>query len=288
MEDQRKPVFDDKTRTNGLPQGEMVPTFEFLNDAVGITWEQERVLIQEWMNHINDDKAYNEILRNFQTKDDAGFRSAYLELYLHEALRRAGYTVVFHPDIPENNNHPDFLVTKDETKFYLEAITPSIPDKSKSQRNREKQFRDVLNGISHSDFKIFLSKLISDDQDAPAKSMRKDIEKWLSTLDVERIRQTGFYPEKEFSLKGWSVTVQPLIKNVHSKDPRAIGGSVHWMKEDYSETIYKALKKKGKRYGALDAPLVIAVGTYMADDKENFHGESALYGMHAGKGGVLL
>ena len=35
MEDQRKPVFDDKTRTNGLPQGEMVPDFDFLN-AIGI------------------------------------------------------------------------------------------------------------------------------------------------------------------------------------------------------------------------------------------------------------
>lgn len=289
MEDQRKPVFDDKTRTNGFPQGEMVSTFEFFNDAAGSAWEPPRALIQEWMNHIEDEKEYSDMVERFRSKDDAQFRGVYLELYLHEVLLKAGYSVTLHPEIPGSSKRPDFLVSRGNTKFYLEAIVPALSPSEHAQRKRENTVREALDRISDENFKIFLIDLKGGKENPQAKKLRRKVEDWLSTLDPEEIKETGFYPVEEFSVDDWSIKVEPWIKKPESKDTRGIVGSFHSGAERGYEDIYRGLKTKGKenKYGELDAPYLIAVGIYIWKDADHFHIKKALYDTYESSGGYF-
>lgn len=283
----RKPVFDDKTRTNGLPPQANVSTFEFFNDAAGSAWEPPRALIQEWMNNIVSDEEYVDMRERFRSKDDAQFRSVYLELYLHETLRKAGYTLTLHPSVLGSSKQPDFLVSKGDTKFYLEATVPSLSPSKLAQGKREKTVRDVLNRLSDKNFKIFLIDLKGDGSNPQAKKIRHQVKTWLSTLDIEKIKKTGSYPVKEFFVDGWSITVKPWIKKPDSKDSRSVVGFMYSGVEKDYEDIYRVLKTKGSKYGELDAPYLIAVGVFTFGDADHFHINRALYDIYESSGGYF-
>lgn len=287
MEDQRKPVFDDKTRTNGSPQSNCVSIFEFLNDAAGTAWEQVRALIQEWMNHIEDENEYSDMVERFRSKDDAQFKGVYLELYLHEALRKAGYSVTLHPEVPGTSKRPDFLASKGDTKFYLEAIVPTLSSSERAQRKREKTVKDVLNRISDENFQISLLELRGGKENPQAKKLRRKVEDWLSHLDPEEMKKAGVYPVEEFSVDDWSITVKPWIKNPESKDARAIVSSHHWVIDKDYKDIYRGLKAKGSKYKEIDAPYLIAVGVFTPGDAAHSHIIKALYDTCESSGGYF-
>lgn len=288
MENPRKLVFDDKTRTNGSPPPYSVSTFEFLNETAGTAWEQPRALIQEWMNHIEDENEYSDMVERFRSKDDAQFKGVYLELYLHEALRKAGYSVTLHPEVPGSNKRPDFLVSRGNTKFYLEAIVPALSHSERAQRKRENTVRDALNRISDKNFNIFLIDLKGGKENPQAKKLRRKVEDWLSHLDPEEIKETGVYPVEEFSVDDWSITVEPWMKKPESKDTHRIVASIihSGFEKDY-EDIYRGLKAKGSKYKKLNAPYLIAIGIYTFKDADHFHINKALYDTYESLGGYF-
>lgn len=65
-----------------------------------------------------------------QGKDDAELESAFWELHLPEAYQRSGYRLTIHPDVAGTTRHPDFLVERDGTRFYLEAVRACVPSDS--------------------------------------------------------------------------------------------------------------------------------------------------------------
>src|SRR5687767_13028922 len=102
----REPLFDQKTRTDATPSRHQESTFAFLNRIAGEYWEQPRFLMQDWLDCIPSDAEYNDLRQRFRSRDDEQFRSAYLELYLHQSLLRAGYQVTIHPEVPGATRRP--------------------------------------------------------------------------------------------------------------------------------------------------------------------------------------
>ena len=92
MTAERAPIFDDLERTDGTPSGHGESIFGFLNRVAGGYWTHPRQLMQTWANGI-DPSDCNDLRQRFRSQDDEQFRSAFLELYLHECLVRAGYRV---------------------------------------------------------------------------------------------------------------------------------------------------------------------------------------------------
>src|SRR5689334_24556015 len=143
----REPLFDEVDRTDVTPSTHQESTFEFLNRIAGDYWEHPRSLMQEWLDRIRNDSDYTDLRQRFRSRDDEQFRSAFLELYLHESLTRAGYAVTIHPAIAGATTHPDFLAERDRERLYIEAIAPGSSPAAKAAAQRRAVLFDTVNRL---------------------------------------------------------------------------------------------------------------------------------------------
>lgn len=82
--------------------------------------------MNRWVDELPDEVRADVIAR--LRDDNSQHRAAWWELYLHAALRRAGYELVAHPEIAGSQRHPDYRVVSAQGCFYLEArITGHVP-----------------------------------------------------------------------------------------------------------------------------------------------------------------
>jgi hypothetical protein len=120
-----------------VPSTHQESSFESLNRIAGDYWEHPRALMQEWLDRMPSEQEYNDLRQRFRSRDDEQFRSAFLELYLHESLIRAGYTVTIHPEVQGTSRRPDFLAERDDLRFFMEAIAPGSTPAEKAARSAE-------------------------------------------------------------------------------------------------------------------------------------------------------
>ncbi|KQO08730.1 hypothetical protein ASF06_11320 [Agreia sp. Leaf244] len=273
----RAPIYDDRDRTDFSPQRNGETSFAFFNRAGGSLWRHSRALHQEWADRLSD-REYAD-MRAALRSDNAQARSAFLELYLHECLIRGGFEVTVHPELPRSTRHPDFLAKRAGTHTYIEAIAPGT---SKSERSRAARMNDLLaalDQVGDDNFFLMTTSVVQAKNSAPAASFRQGIRGWLDGLDPDTVDAEDL-PARTFEQDGWSVTVKamPIRKDRRGKARRSIGIYAHSEAEfiDDGAKLVSALESKARRYGDLDAPFVIAVGTNSFDDDEDVF--NALYG----------
>lgn len=283
MEADREPLFDEVDRTDVTPSSHQESTFEFLNRIAGDYWEHPRSLMQEWLRHIKDDTDYTDLRQRFRSRDDEQFRSAFLELYVHESLIRAGYAVTIHPTVQGTTAHPDFLAERDGERLYIEAIAPGSSPAAKAAARRRAVLFDTVNRLDDPNFMLWLDDLVEGSQPPAAARLRADLRRWLGELDPDEPWDLESAPSHRWQHDGWSVTFKPIPKKPEERarqaNNRAIGvyghTGVDWI--DDAPAIRKALTTKHHEYGDLDAPFVIAVGTYI-HDRDRWHTTNAMYG----------
>ncbi|OHT79227.1 hypothetical protein BKG69_12520 [Mycobacteroides chelonae] len=285
MSETRPPVFDDHPRTDATPADHRETSFQFLNRVAGSYWDQVRELVQDWLNHIIDDVHYRDI-RGRLRADNASSYSAFLELYVHELLLRAGYQVVIHPDVPSSSRHPDFLAEGHGEAFYVEATMPGPPSEALGAAQRRAVFLDTIQQIRNQDFFLALEHLVVGPYPAKGRKARRQVERWLATLDPDEVTYDRDSRSRfRWALDGWEVEFSSIpipAENRGRPNHRIIGiyadTDAHF--EDDAPTIRSALAGKATAYGALDKPLIIAIGTYIWDT-DRWHSANALYGTSA-------
>lgn len=286
----REPLFDQGTRTDATPSRHQESTFAFLNRVAGDYWEPPRSLMQDWLDCIPSDAEYNDLRQRFRSRDDEQFRSAYLELYLHQSLLRAGYQVTIHPEVPGATRRPDFLAERADQRFYVEAIAPGSSQAAKAAARRQAVLLDTVNQLDDPNFMLWLDELTEGPAAPPAGRLRADLTAWLATLDPDC--DADWDPEEAptytWEHDGWAAVFKPIPLKPEARgqradpDHRAIGVYAHTGVDfiDDAPAIRKALTGKHHQYGELDAPFVIAVGTYIFDTN-HWHTSNALYGATA-------
>lgn len=282
----REPLFDEVDRTDVTHSSHQESSFEFLNRIAGGYWDQPRSLMQEWLNRINSDSDYTDLRQRFRSRDDEQFRSAFLELYLHESLLRAGFAVTIHPSIEGTTPRPDFLVERDDERIYVEAIAPGTNPAAKAAAQRRAALFDTVNRLDDPNVMLWLDNLVEGANPPPAARLRADLGRWLAELDPDAAWDVESAPSRQWQHDGWSVTFKPIPKNPEARgrrtNSRAIGvyghTGVDWI--DDAPSIRKALTTKHHEYGDLDAPFIIAVGTYI-HDRDRWHTTNAMYGVAA-------
>lgn len=135
------PVFDDIVRTDAKVARHDEGRFEFLNRTASRYFGMCRDLVEEWFSHVPVDHQAG--LRG-NLRSDLHHRSAFWELYLHEAYRRSGYTVEIHPDVPGRSTHPDFLLSRGGDRFYLEAVTVGQSPAERAEEARLSRVHQLL------------------------------------------------------------------------------------------------------------------------------------------------
>jgi hypothetical protein len=103
-----------------------------------------RTLLQGWLDRVHDEDAKKSLASRLRRQDDDVFDSAFWELYLHEAYRRGGYSVTFHPPLQQSSASPDFLVERLHESFYVEATTVQ---QAKKQRSADRRLAVVLDAF---------------------------------------------------------------------------------------------------------------------------------------------
>ena len=283
MGEQRQELFDDFQRTTAAPATHQESSFTFLNRIAGDYWEHPRALMQGWLDRLPSEQEYNDLRNRIRSRDDEQFRSAFLELYLHESLLRAGYAVTIHPEVQGTSRRPDFLAERDDLRFYVEAIAPGSAPAEKAAAQRRAVLLDTVNRLGDPNFILWLDQLIEGASPRASARLRKDLRRWLSGLDPDAPWDADAAPTHRWQHDGWVVAFRAVPKKPEARgtapDDRAIGIYGHTGVDfiDDAPAILKALATKHHEYGDLGAPFIIAVGTYI-HDRDRWHSANAMYG----------
>jgi hypothetical protein len=278
-----EPIFDEAHRTDTRPAKHSESTFEFLNRVGGDYWQHPRTLMQTWLDRVSGEQDYNDLRQRFRSRDDEQFRSAFLELYLHESLLRAGYTVTIHPSVDQSSRRPDFRAERDGEVLFIEAVAPGSSAGAKAAAQRRAVLFDTVNRLGDPNFMLWLDHLEQGSAPPASARLRADLRGWLSRLNPDDIADLGRAPTRTWQHDGWSVTFRAIPKRPEARragpHQRAIGVFGHGEASfiDDAPAILKALAAKHHGYGDLGAPFIIAIGTYIFDT-DRWHSTNAMYG----------
>jgi hypothetical protein len=117
--DARVPVFDDIRRYDSSPQRYSEDTFSFYNRADGVTWQRIRDTLDAWFAEYPAEHA--DLRGRFRSKRQGAHVGAFWELYLLLLLRRMGYELDVHPEVPDSSHQPDFEIARPGERLYVEA-----------------------------------------------------------------------------------------------------------------------------------------------------------------------
>ena len=264
-------IFQDKPRTDSRDKQYSESDYEYLNRSDWDESECIRKTLSSWFERYPDHEK-PDLISRISSKDNYQHYSATFELYLHELFINLGYEIEAHP---ETNNckstRPDFLVTDPEGfSFYVEAVQSSdIKKHERSGENRLNIVFDSVNKITSHDYFLEIDYEGLPPSPPSGKKLRSGLEAWLNTLDYNEVcrelKDDDYtkLPQYTFMHEGWKAifTVIPRSEENRGTPLDGVIGMLspgaRWLST--WETIRDTLVAKGKHYGELNLPLLIAV-----------------------------
>jgi hypothetical protein len=263
-------VFDNVQRTDSSTKRNLESYFNFYNRSARPEMGAVRDIIEECVENYPESET-EELISRLVSGDDIHFRSATFELFLHEALRRQGFMLTPHPELPNGSLYkPDFyVVDPNGESFYLEAVLATENNElDKGGEARKGAVLDTLAKSPHQNFMISLDDDGSPRSPPSGKKLKNKVHRWLDSLDPDEVNQeiegSGLDSIEPmfWGHDGWNLQIRPIpIKpERRGKSSNLIGiGGVGGGFVDAWSPIRDAVKFKGGKYGDLNAPLVVAV-----------------------------
>ena len=283
-------IFSQTTRTETSAKSYTESTFSHLDRSARPEYERIRALITEWCDRVPDDERH-EFVQRITSGDDVAFHSAFLELYTHELLLATRHTVTFHPALPDTSKRPDFLATDASGNESIVECTVATEDSDadRAAQSRLNTLCDSINRVKSDD--VFLNLRIDGTPNTPVsgRRWRKDIQRWVDSLDYEALLAMGpspnhaALPRLELEHDGVHVTIKPIPKkrSARGKGQRPIGiQSFQGCMVTSHNEIRETVRDKAGRYGLMSRPYIVVVNCLgpLADEEE-IHG--AMFG-HSG------
>lgn len=261
-----RPLFTEGPRSDERQAGYNESRFNFLDRSSWPYSEAVRELLISWLSQVPAEPQ-NDMIGRLKS-DDAQHERAFWELYLHEAYRRSGFDLQFHPPLAWSSHTPDLLVSSPTGSFYLEATSPNDADEDSSARRRLAEVYDVLDRLETLDFGVGVFHYSIGSKQLSASLLRSDIRRWLSELDVDEVKRRveedpTWAPSLNIDYDDWSFEIYAFLRGSKaSHNPRPVLdaiGPAEGSAVDNSSPLVRAILGKAKAYGAPDLPLVIAV-----------------------------
>ena len=192
---------------------------------------------------------------------------AWFELLLHELLFQLGCKVHV-TDIDNTEKTPDFLVSHGGYNCYVEATTVNPADNPSMVDRHLEDAISMLNKLDSSKFQLGLSVEGRISRTLSRKELKSTFGKLLSEHDPAMVRKHislwGEYsaPYAEIKDKGWVLRgeLRPIPpEGKHRTSPDLIVDLGGGYSGDASPKVQETVSKKAKKYGQLDAPLIVAV-----------------------------
>jgi hypothetical protein len=261
-------LFADLTRTDPQPQRSAESTYQFLDRVEDPAFAQVRELFNDWFARFaahQDGPAVADLRGRLRAKQGLQFYAAFWELYLHELFSRLGYRVEVHPEGPRPTR-PDFVLSRDNKRFYLEAVVPAPSEGAAFGPAGGAAVAEFVDAAYDADF--FVALRFMEGRALPRKrAVVAAVEQWLGELDWSRYRDGARIlpplPETELEVGGWTIGLQAIPRSPAKRGDRnfptvgfypGFGGVV----ESAVSAVVPTLDEKTVKYGELDAPYVIA------------------------------
>ncbi|WP_036142122.1 hypothetical protein [Luteibacter sp. 9135] len=256
-------------RTDATTKRYRETQLEFLDRSADLAVGAVRALLENAFDAYIESEKF-EISQRLKSRRAHAFKSACFELLLYGMLVRQGYTLVAHPD-PANgtDKRPDFLVTPpDGEPFFLEAIV--VNEGRDIDGGAEAMKEDVLDALDRAPHPAFYLDIEQGGQPATQPSARaliRDVHAWINGLDAGAVVREiaihghGAYPRHAWHHQGWTLAFGAIPKNNNRGElDRLIGLlSIGGGAVDLKTPIREAIRNKGRRYGTLPHPLVVAI-----------------------------
>ena len=267
-----EPLFPDQPRTDKLPIYAHESHYGFLQRVKDPVFERVRSVLNEWFERFAEAQevaAVKDLRNRLRGKGKGQFSPAFWELYLHELFARLGFDAQVHP-ASGRGTKPDFLLTGNGTRFYLEAVAP-IPHYSRadSEPPRSATVIEYVNAADRPQFWLRLRYLIPGRNLPRKREVVEKVEAWLDTIDWDQCwtgdMASSVHTETELRVgDGWQIGLTAVpIKRSGSTDPRRPSIGAYQAHAAYTDglgrVVLPTLQEKSTRYGKLDAPLLIAI-----------------------------
>lgn len=271
-------LFDSRDRSDSSPKLDGEREFAFLNRSSRPEMGRVRDLLERLVTQYPTEHR-TDLVARIRSNNDTEFESATFELLLHELLRRLGYDLELHPALSNGKlTRPDFLLRREGAQgVFLEATSvSSVASISPAEEALMGTTLDALRKASHPDFRISIQSSGAPTTQASGSRLRKDVLRWLDALDPEA---KGDSPRLTWVYEGWRLTMSavPLSAARRGTSGSLVGAVSRGSWVNNWEPISDAVRHKGRRYGNLDAPLVVAVnaGSFHTDVRDEIQ---ALFG----------
>ena len=212
-----------------------------------------------------------DLRERFRSDDDQNHEGAFFELFLHELLNRLGFSLKVHPEIAGTMARPDFLVSRDHLRFYLEATVSGQRSGPFTRNRNEEDVIDKLNTLTHSKFGITVHLEGTLSRTLSRKNVLRPFKDLLKSHSADEVQSmidehgSNAAPSQSiecgnWSLEGWLSPISP-DKRLSEPSRQFVIGDHLGKYTDCATPVRDALKKKARKYRNPDAPLVLAVNT---------------------------
>ncbi len=278
-------LFDHKNRIDLDPSHHNENIFDYYDRSAREDVSKIRQLLNEWL--LNYPKSEQlELKKRFKKT----FSSAFYELFIYTLFKHQGFEITIHPEIPNSNKRPDFLLKKNNYEFYVEAKEARAKTEAEEAfEKRTNQLYDSLDKIKSPNFLLKIDELIIKSTNQPSiKKAIDKIEREASKYDPDKIaaelNKIGLenvtkiiHDDDNLKL---IVSLIPKIPSARTIDKgRAIG---MFPMESFwggmEESIKDSFTKKAKKYGELDKPYFICINAIGILGDGDFDVENAIWG----------
>jgi hypothetical protein len=239
--------------------------YHFLDVSAWPSFNRLRTQWDRWFAQYPENKRAA-LASRFQSPIEHQHLSAAMELFTFGVLRQCGFEVEVEPQI--GNYLLEFLATAgpNGAECYVECTVTGQSKTEASSDALEAEFLDAINKTTIGQFALGLSFDARGLKAPPAKKLRSELARWVASLDPDATKVTDFLWEHE----GWQVNFHAFpLKGKANADDNAIGMTMNSMWVDEALRIRQAVDLKATKYGSLEKPLLVVVGsTEIQQDEE--------------------
>jgi hypothetical protein len=260
-------LFSARIRSDDRPRAWGEPSYDFLDRAAGARWQRVRDTLDGWYARLPE-AARRDLRNRFVLHDELAHAGAFWELWVHEAHRRLGFDVGVQIGIDAGERRQDFLVTRGDERFWLEAtVVGGDSPLTFTEQKLDEALCDLIDTVRAPRFSLGLEVLRYGACQPGRRRVVPRIEGWLRQLDPDALRARQVAATRRFAFDDWELELEaiPRERCVGAGERRMLaprsacgcGGGTTAVND--VRPLRRKIKKKAARYGELDRPYLLAV-----------------------------
>ena len=225
-----------------------------------------------WLDEIPEPHR-TDLSRRLKGKIDHPHFSARLELFMHHYFAANGWPIQIHPDVPDTENHPDFLVEYENNQFLVECRSVMDQQPVAQQDQRLRQLADEI--TQKLSVPAMLQPLEDLPPNLPATQIRHEISRRIhKDSEIQEIDIKGEHQNTRYGLRAIVFNSAP-----NNDLPLGVEGVISQIQTvTVGQRVREAIQEKAGKYGELHLPFLVAVSVETNLPARTKHELEALFG----------